>query len=117
MSATPANPQEPQNVDSGPPLFVRQKPSWREPTWADGWLFFVAIPAAMGFMFSLVGVALINQMSWLQSLVYMLLHMFVGWWTVSLGCTAIKYAFRSWKPPTIIVCLVGLMINNLKSQK
>jgi hypothetical protein len=90
-------------------LFALQqsRPEPREPTWLDGVLFFIAIPAFVAFMFSLVGIRLISGMPYLDGLAYMLAHMFIAWWAVSWGATIIKLAFRSWQPPLLTICVLG----------
>jgi len=85
-------------------------PEWRSPDWLDFILFFVAIPAGIAFLFSLVGIRLINGMPYWQGLVYMLIHMAIAWWSVAIGATVIKFTFRSWRPPTIAVCTVGYFL-------
>jgi len=82
----------------------------REPYWVDHLLFFVAIPVCIAMMFSLVGIRLTNGMPYIDALAYMTLHMFIAWWSVSLGATLIKFIFRSWRPPVLAICLMGLAV-------
>ena len=82
----------------------------REPYWVDHLLFFVGIPVCLAMMFSLVGIRLTNGMPYLDALAYMCLHMFIAWWSVSLGATLIKFIFRSWRPPVLAICLIGLAV-------
>jgi hypothetical protein len=93
------------------PLVSQQRPGWRAPTWRDYLIFFGAIPAGIGFLFSLVGIRLIAGMPYFDALLYMILHMFVAWWCVSIGAGGIKYAFRQWRPPTFTVCVIGFFIS------
>jgi len=88
----------------------RPAPASRAPVWQDYLLYFLGIPAGLAVVFSLVGTRLTYGMPYLDALIYMLLHMFTAWWTVNLGAFIIKYSFRSWRPPTISVCILGLMI-------
>jgi hypothetical protein len=73
-------------------------------------IFFVGIPVAIAFIFSLVGVRLIAGMAYLDGLVYMILHMFIAWWSVSLCAWILKAMFRSWQPPVIAICCLGYLI-------
>ena len=72
----------------------------RDPTPRDYFRFYIGIPVMLGFIFSLVGTRLTNGMPYLDALVYLVLHMFVAWWTVNLGAAFAKFSFRSWRPPT-----------------
>jgi hypothetical protein len=85
-------------------------PTCRAPLPMDYALFFVAIPLVLAFIFSMVGTRLTNGMPYLDSLAYMSLHMFTAWWPVCLGGFFIKFCFRSWEPPIIAVCLIGLLV-------
>lgn len=86
-------------------------PAWRKPDWLDGLAFFVGLPAGIAFVFSLVGIRLINGMPYWQGLTYMLLHMAIAWWGVSIGATLIKLSFRSWQPPVIAICTLGFLVS------
>ena len=86
-------------------------PNWRKPDWLDGLAFFVGLPAGIAFVFSLVGIKLINGMPYWQGLTYMLLHMAIAWWCVSIGASVIKFSFRSWQPPVIAICTLGFLIS------
>ena len=88
----------------------RPAPAARAPVWQDYLLYFLGIPVGLAVVFSLVGIRLTYGMPYLDALLYMLLHMFTAWWTVNIGASIIKYSFRSWQPPTIAVCILGLMI-------
>jgi hypothetical protein len=92
------------------PLVSRPAPQRRKPIWLDYLLFFFAIPIAMGIIFSLVGTRLTNGMPYLDSLIYMILHMLVAWIPVSLSAYLVKYSFRNWQPPVIAICLIGLLL-------
>jgi hypothetical protein len=85
-------------------------PTWRSPDWLDYLLFFGALPAGIAFLFSLVGIRLINGMPYWQGLIYMLIHMAIAWWSVSIGAGVIKFTFRSWRPPSIAICTVGYFL-------
>ena len=76
----------------------------------DYLLFFIGIPVSLGVIFSLVGTRLTYGMPYLDALVYMILHMFIAWWSVNLGAAIVKLSFRSWRPPAIVVCLMGVFI-------
>ncbi len=80
------------------------------PSQSDYLLFFLGIPAGTAVLFSLVGVRLTLGMPYLDSLGYLLLHMFIAWWSVSLGATLVKTLFKSWRPPVIAVCSLGYFI-------
>jgi len=88
----------------------RPAPASRAPVWQDYLLYFLGIPVGLAVLFSLVGTRLTYGMPYLDALIYMLLHMFTAWWTVNIGAFIIKYSFRSWQPPTLSVCLLGVMI-------
>jgi hypothetical protein len=88
----------------------RALPTRRDPVWVDYLLFFLGIPVAMGFVFSLVGTKLTNGMPYLDSLFYMNIHLLTAWLPVCLGAYIIKFSFRNWQPPLIAVCLIGLLI-------
>lgn len=90
---------------------IRRALDGREPALADYWLFFVGIPAAIAVLFSMVGVRLIMGLPYLVGLGYMLLHMFTAWWSVSLGSWLVRYAFRSWRPPVIAICVMGFFVS------
>ena len=81
------------------------------PEWRHYWLFFLGVPCAMAFLFSLVGIRLINGMPYLDGLLYMVLHMCLAWWNVSLGSWAIHYMFRSWQPPVMAIIPMGFIIS------
>lgn len=108
---SPAEPADyvPESLSKEQRLFAFQqsKAEPREPAWIDGVLFFIGIPAFFAFMFSLVGIRLIAGMPYLDGLGYMLVHMFIAWWSVSWGATFIKFAFRSWQPPLLTICVLG----------
>jgi hypothetical protein len=87
-----------------------EPPVWRKPDWLDGLLFFVGLPAGIAFIFSLVGMRLINGMPYWQGLTYMLIHMAIAWWSVGMGASIIKFVFRSWQPPVIAICTLGFFI-------
>jgi hypothetical protein len=86
-------------------------PDWRKPDWLDGLAFFVGLPAGIAFVFSLVGIRLINGLPYWQGFTYMLLHMAIAWWSVSIGASVIKFSFRSWQPPVIAICTLGFLIS------
>jgi hypothetical protein len=48
-----------------------EPPAWRKPDWLDGLLFFLGLPVGIAFLFSLVGIRLINGMPYWQGLTYM----------------------------------------------
>jgi hypothetical protein len=85
-------------------------PKQRDPLWVDYLLFFLGIPVALGFVFSLVGTKLTNGMPYLDSLLYLNIHLLTAWLPVCIGAYIIKFSFRSWRPPVIAVCLIGLLI-------
>jgi len=87
-----------------------QPPDWRKPDWVDGLAFFIGLPAGIAFLFSLVGMRLIYGMPYWQGLTYMLIHMAIAWWSVSIGSSIIKRVFRSWQPPVIAICTLGFFI-------
>jgi hypothetical protein len=84
--------------------------SSQQPQALDYLRFYIGIPMVLGILFSLVGTRLTYGMPYLDALVYMILHMFIAWWTVNLGAVIIKVGFRSWRPPTIVVCMMGLLV-------
>jgi hypothetical protein len=88
----------------------RPAPASRTPVWQDYLLYFLGIPVGLAVIFSLVGTRLTYGMPYLDALIYMLLHMFTAWWSVNIGAFIIKYSFRSWQPPTLSVCLLGVLI-------
>ena len=92
-------------------LVSRERPTWRAPIWQDYLVFFIGVPAGIGFIFSLVGTRLIANMPYIDGLLYMVIHMFVAWWTISLAAAAIKFAFRNWQPPTFTVCVIGFFLS------
>jgi len=100
--------ESPQADDSA--IFRTAAPLQREPRPLDYALYLIGIPAVLGLVFSLVGTRLTYGMPYPDALVYMLLHMFTAWWSVNLGAAITKYSFRSWQPPTLAVCLIGLLI-------
>jgi len=61
-------------------------------------------------LFSLVGIRLTTGMPYLDSLGYMLIHMSIAWWSVSIGSSIVKQLFRSWEPPVIAVCTLGYFL-------
>ncbi|MCP4001251.1 MAG: LytTR family transcriptional regulator [Gammaproteobacteria bacterium] len=85
-------------------------PPWRQPTLRDRLRFFIGIPLLLALVFSLVGIRLTHGMAYFDALAYMILHMFIAWWSVCLGATVIKLSLRSLRPPTITVCLMGVFI-------
>ena len=102
--------QSDQPRPQGSVILQRPAPMRRPPHWLDYLLFFVGIPAFIAILFSLVGIRLTNGMPYLDALVYMLLHMSIAWWSVSLGAAIIKFSFRSWRPPVLAICLLGLLV-------
>ena len=76
------------------PGLRRAAPQRREPVWQDYLLFFIGIPVALAVLFSMVGTRLTNGMPYLDSLLYLVLHMFTAWWPVCLGVFFIKFCFR-----------------------
>jgi hypothetical protein len=114
MSATTVQSTEQQNKigsDSGSnSSLTKSAPPQRDPVLVDYLLFFLGIPVLMAVVFSLVGTKLTNGMPYLDSLIYMSIHMLTAWLPVCLGAYIIKFSFRSWQPPVIAVCLIGLMI-------
>lgn len=85
-------------------------PPWRQPTLRDGLRFFIGIPLMLAVIFSMVGIRLTYGMPYIDALVYMILHMFIAWWSVNLGASLIKLSLRNVRPPTIAVCLMGVFI-------
>jgi uncharacterized membrane protein SpoIIM required for sporulation len=65
----------------------------------------------MAILFSLVGIRLISGMPYLDGLGYMLLHMFIAWWSVSSGAWVVRYIFRSWQPPVVAICIMGFIVS------
>jgi len=108
-SATTSQPVQ-RELKPAQKLVGRNRPQRRAPVGLDYLLFFFGIPAAMGIIFSLVGTRLTNGMPYLDSLVYMIIHMLTAWLPVCLGAYLVKYSFRNWQPPVIAVCLIGLLI-------
>jgi hypothetical protein len=109
MGSATVRPTEPPRSQD-PAIIQRPALQRRPPNWLDGLLFFVGIPGCIAVLFSLVGIRLTNGMPYLDALVYMTFHMFIAWWSVSLGATFIKFSFRSWRPPVIAICLLGLLV-------
>jgi len=85
-------------------------PPWRAPTRLDALLFFLALPVGLALMFSLVEIRLTKDVPYNEAIIYMVLHMFIAWWTVSLGCYLIKFLCRNWRPPARFVCVMGFVI-------
>jgi hypothetical protein len=113
MVATTAKSKPDQHLRTPPPASagnIRAAGAWREPNSLDYLVFFIGIPVGIAFIFSLVGVRLITGMPYLDGLGYMILHMLTAWWSVSLGAWVIKFAFRSWQPPTIAICVIGYFL-------
>lgn len=90
---------------------ARRQPNLRAPQRADFLAFFLGVPVALAFLFSLVGIRLINGMPYFAGLLYMLLHMLIAWWAVSLGAWAMYSACRSWKPPVVFLCILGFAVS------
>ena len=108
MNSSAANP-DPTAQPSG--VLLRHEPLHRRNAiWLDYLVFFIGIPVAIAFIFSLVGVRLIAGMPYLDGLLYMMLHMFVAWWSVSLCASLIKFLFRSWQPPVFAICVLGFFL-------
>jgi len=89
---------------------VRQNPPPRLPLRLDYLLFFIAIPVGLALIFSLVGVRLTNGMPWLDAFGYLILHMAITWYGVSLGSYLVWYSCKSWQPPTVAICMIGYVI-------
>lgn len=89
--------------------FRRAAPVRREPRAVDWLLFFIGIPVGFAFMFSIVGTRLTVGMEYFDELVYILLHMFTAWWTITLVTAIVKFSFRSWRPPLLTICLLGVL--------
>ncbi len=107
-SATVRQPDSSQVTDAN--AFKRPAPVRRPPRPLDYLLYFFGIPVGLAIVFSLVGTRLTYGMPYLDALFYMLVHMFIAWWSVNLGATIIKLSFRSWRPPVIAVCMLGLLL-------
>jgi hypothetical protein len=107
-SATVRQPDASQATDAN--AFKRPTPVRRPPRPLDYLLYFFGIPVGLAIVFSLVGTRLTYGMPYLDALFYMLVHMFIAWWSVNLGATIIKLSFRSWGPPVIAVCMLGLLL-------
>jgi hypothetical protein len=90
--------------------FRSPAPLRRAPRPLDYPLFFIGVPVGLAIVFSLVGTRLTYGMPYFDALIYMMLHMFVAWWSVNLGAAIVKWCFRSWQPPAIAVCILGLLI-------
>jgi hypothetical protein len=90
--------------------YKQQAPFGQKPLGRDYLLFYIGIPVSLGILFSLIGTRLTYGMPYLDALLYMIVHMFIAWWTVNLGAIIIKACFRSWQPPTIVVCVIGLIV-------
>ncbi|MCP4002512.1 MAG: LytTR family transcriptional regulator [Gammaproteobacteria bacterium] len=80
----------------------------RNPVWSDYLLFFLGIPVAVAFIFSLVETKLTNGMPYLDNLLCINILMLTAWLPVCLSTYIIKFSFRDWRPPLIAVCLLGL---------
>lgn len=104
------------NTNATPPGFaLKEKPPrpvrrWKEPDLKDYLIFFVGIPAAFAFVFSLTGIRLTTGLPWVVSFVYLLMHMFTAWWSISIGASTVHYLFKNWKPPMPSVCLMGYFL-------
>jgi len=83
--------------------------SQRQPGNADYLAFFFGIPLALAFLFSLVGIRLIQGMSYIDGLGYMVLHMLLAWWLTSAGAWTVRFLCRSWQPPVIALCIMGFI--------
>lgn len=91
--------------------FRRLTPADRPPRPVDYLLYFFGIPISLAIIFSMVGIRLTYGMPYMDALVYMVAHMFVAWWSVNLGAAVIKFSFRSWRPPTFSICILGVLIS------
>lgn len=76
----------------------------------DRVIFFLVIPVALAFLFSLTGIRLIAGMTWFSGLLYMLCHMFICWWSVSLGTWSSKRLLQHWQPAPLALCAVGFLL-------
>jgi len=110
MSLTPSGSGQTQGAPSSEFLAPGQSTAHRNPSRADVLIFFFGIPVILGFLFALVGTRLIHGLPFMLALTYMILHMFIAWWVVSLGATIIKYIFRNWQPPCFAICVMGYVL-------
>ena len=110
MNPVTASSQQHPAPDPSGTLLRREILHHRDAVWLDYIIFFVGIPAALAFIFSLVGIRLIAGMPYLDGLLYMNLHMFIAWWSVSMGAWLIKFMFRSWQPPVVAISCLGFLI-------
>lgn len=83
----------------------------RKPQLRDYWLFFVGIPASIAFLFSLIGIKLIAGMPYLDGFAYMLLHMFLAWWSVALGATLMRRLLRDLQPSVVVLVVTGFAVS------
>jgi hypothetical protein len=86
-------------------------PRQRDPIWLDGIIFFIGIPFAIAFIFSLVGIRLTADLPYPIALLYMNLHMFIAWWAMSTMATLLKFVFQSWRPPVTVICTLGFFVS------
>jgi len=92
-------------------LQTREAPARREPAALDWLMFFTGFPVGIALLFSLVGVRLIAGMPYLDGLGYMVLHMFVAWWSVSAGSWLVRFVFHGWQPPVLAICVMGFFVS------
>jgi len=90
---------------------INPSPDRREPEFWDFIIFFGGIPLVMGFVFSLVSNGLIAGLPYLDSLLYMILHMLLAWCAVSAGAWTIFYLFRPIRPSVSVICILGFLIS------
>jgi len=92
------------------PQPVRLSARGRPHTPADCCVFFVAVPGALAFLFSLVGIRLIAGMPWLDGLLYMSCHMYLSWWSVSIGAWTARSLLQRWHPAAWFVVVAGFLL-------
>lgn len=77
----------------------------------DYWAFFLGLPLAIAFLFSLVGNRLIQDMPWIDGLVYMSCHMLLAWTVACAATWTARYLCRSWRPRILTLCVLGFLLN------
>ena len=82
----------------------------RPPGFRDRLIFFLVVPTALALLFSLVGIRLIAGMDFFSGLFYMLCHMYISWWSVSLGTWSCKALLARWRPQPLTLCLAGFLL-------
>jgi len=82
----------------------------RSPILKDYLLFFVGLPFGLAAFFAAFGIRLTVGMPFLDSFIYLFLHIIGAWWGIALGSYLIYVLFRQWQPPATINIVVGFFL-------